>query len=54
LLPHRKLTSDLLVAGGAVVQHILADGKLESHKLSETAKVQNGELTYPESHPLFD
>ena len=51
---HRKLTSDFLVASRAVVQHILADGKLESHKLSETAKVQDGELTYPESHPLFD
>ena len=51
---HRKLTSDFLVAGGAVVQHILADGKLESHNLSDGAKERDGSVTYPESHPLFD
>ena len=51
---HRKLTSDFLVAGGAVVQHILADGTLEPHKLSDLAKVQDASVTYPESHPLFD
>lgn len=51
---HRKLTSDFLVANGVTVQHILPDGKLEPHKLSEDAKVGNGRVTYPENHPLFD
>lgn len=51
---HRKLTSDFLVASGAEVQHILADGTLERHKLSAGAKVEDGEVTYPESYPLFD
>ena len=51
---HRKLTSDFLLASGAVVQHILADGTLEQHKLSDLAKVQDGQVTYPENHPLFD
>ena len=51
---HRKLTSDFLVANGVTVQHILAVGTLEPHNLSDLAKVQNGSVTYPESHPLFD
>ena len=51
---HRKLTSDSLVAGGALVQHILADGTLEPHKLSEGTRLGDGKVTYPESHPLFD
>ena len=51
---HRKLTSDFLVAGGAVVKHVLADGPLEPHKLSELAKLEDRNVTYPEHHPLFD
>jgi uncharacterized protein (DUF488 family) len=51
---HRTLTSDFLVAVGAVVQHILADGTLEPHKLSDLAKVQDASVTYPEVLPLFD
>ena len=51
---HRKLTSDFLVANGLTVQHILPDGKLESHELSEGARVRDGRVTFPESLPLFD
>jgi len=51
---HRKLSSDFLVASGAEVQHILADGTLERHRLSDGAKVEDGKVTYPESYPLFD
>ncbi len=51
---HRKLVSDFLLANGVTVQHILVTGELAEHKLSEGAKVQDGEVTYPESHPLFD
>jgi uncharacterized protein (DUF488 family) len=51
---HRKLASDYLIASGVSVQHILVDDKLERHKLSGGAKVQDGKVTYPESLPLFD
>ena len=51
---HRQLTSDFLVANGGIVQHILADGTLEPHKLHELAKLEENKVTYPERHPLFD
>ena len=51
---HRKLASEFLVANAVTVQHILPTGALAPHKLSEGAKVQEGAVTYPESHPLFD
>ena len=51
---HRKLVSDFLLANGVTVRHILSTGELAEHKLSEGAKVQDSNVTYPESHPLFD
>ena len=51
---HRKLLGDFLLANGVRVQHILPSGDLQPHKLSDGAKVENGKVTYPESHPLFD
>jgi uncharacterized protein (DUF488 family) len=51
---HRKLLSDFLLANGVRVQHILPSGDLQPHKLCDGAKVENGKVTYPESHPLFD
>jgi uncharacterized protein (DUF488 family) len=51
---HRKLLSDFLLANGVRVQHILPSGDLEPHNLSDGAKIQDGKVTYPESHPLFD
>jgi uncharacterized protein (DUF488 family) len=51
---HRWLVSDFLLANGVSVRHIIPNGQLEPHNLSEGAKMQNGKVTYPESHPLFD
>ncbi len=51
---HRKLTSDFLFVNGISVQHILATGEVEPHQLSAGATASGGNVTYPESHPLFD
>lgn len=44
---HRRLVSDDLLARGIVVQHILPDGQLRPHTLTEGARVEGGELSYP-------
>ena len=56
---HRRLVSDYLLARGIVIQHILPDGALRPHTLTEGARVEGGELSYPSSQedrtlPLFD
>jgi uncharacterized protein (DUF488 family) len=57
---HRRLVSDHLLTRGHVVRHIMPDGKLQSHTLTQDAKIENGELTYPatrnsvEEMNLFD
>jgi uncharacterized protein (DUF488 family) len=51
---HRRLVSDFLLANGVSVQHIIPNGQLEPHNLSEGAKMQDAKVTYPECHPLFD
>ena len=53
LSPGNAAMRETLVSGVSV-QHILSDGKLESHKLSELAQVEDRNVTYPERHPLFD
>ncbi len=44
---HRRLVSDFLLAGGATVQHILPDGKLRPHQLTDGARADAGRVTYP-------
>ena len=44
---HRRLVSDYLLIKGVPIQHILPTGKLQPHTLTEGAKVDHGELTYP-------
>ncbi len=44
---HRRLLADLLVVRGWQVAHLLEPGKRDPHVLSEWARVQDGELTYP-------
>lgn len=44
---HRRLVSDDLLARGIVVQHILPDGELRPHSLTEGARINGGELSYP-------
>jgi uncharacterized protein (DUF488 family) len=55
---HRRLVSDYLLAKGIVVQHIMPDGELRPHTLTEGARVEGGELSYPSPQedrtlPLF-
>jgi uncharacterized protein (DUF488 family) len=44
---HRRLISDALTARGWRVLHLGASGKLEEHKLTEFAVVEDGTVTYP-------
>lgn len=44
---HRRLVSDYLLTKGITVQHIMPNGKLHPHTLTDGAKVEEGELTYP-------
>jgi uncharacterized protein (DUF488 family) len=44
---HRRLVSDYLLTTGHFIQHILPNGKLQPHTLTEGAKVEHGELIYP-------
>ena len=51
---HRSLTSDFLIASGIAVHHILSNGELATHEMTAGAKIRDGNVTYPESRPLFD
>jgi uncharacterized protein (DUF488 family) len=44
---HRRLVSDYLLARGIVVHHIMPDGELRPHTLTEGARAEGGELSYP-------
>ena len=44
---HRRLISDYLLVAGIAVQHIMPNGDLQPHKLTDGAKVSDGLLTYP-------
>ena len=50
---HRRLISDVLVTRGWAVLHLLADGRLSAHALSDHAEVENGRVFYP-GHPRLD
>lgn len=50
---HRRLISDVLVTRGWSVVHLLADGRLSAHALSDHAEVENGRVFYP-GHPRLD
>jgi uncharacterized protein (DUF488 family) len=45
---HRRLVADYLLVKGMTVQHIMPSGELRLHTLTEGAKVDAGELTYPQ------
>jgi len=46
---HRRLVSDYLLAGGAIVQHIMPDGTLRPHTLTSGARLNaGGDLIYDE------
>jgi uncharacterized protein (DUF488 family) len=44
---HRRLVSDYLLVQGYAVQHILPTGELRPHTLTEGARIDGGELSYP-------
>ena len=45
---HRRLVADYLLVNGIIVQHIMPSGQLRPHTLTEGARVEAGELTYPQ------
>jgi uncharacterized protein (DUF488 family) len=50
---HRRLVSDFLLAHGLTVQHIMPNGELHSHSLTEGGKVADGNVSYPGEGSLF-
>jgi uncharacterized protein (DUF488 family) len=50
---HRRLVSDFLLANGLTVQHIMPNGQLHQHTLTEGGKMTEGNVTYPEENLLF-
>jgi uncharacterized protein (DUF488 family) len=50
---HRRLVSDLLTAKGVIVQHIMPDGELRPHTLTDRAVIEGGRVTYPGEKSLF-
>jgi uncharacterized protein (DUF488 family) len=44
---HRRLVSDYLLAQGIAVLHIMPDGELRTHSLTEGARIEGGVLGYP-------
>ena len=49
---HRRLIADALVIRGWTVLDIIGRGKVDPHKLTDFARVDDLQLTYP-SEPLF-
>lgn len=48
---HRSMVADALTADGWQVWHIMSDGTLRAHRLSQPAHIVDGTLTYHESTP---
>ena len=46
---HRRIISDYLVAYGYKVVHIIETGRLEPHKITRSAVIEDGVITYPRS-----
>ena len=44
---HRRLVSDAALVRGFEVRHVLRDGAIETHELTEFAVAEGDELTYP-------
>ena len=50
---HRRLVSDFLLANGLTVQHIMPNGELRRHTLTEGAVIESELVTYPGEKSLF-
>jgi Protein of unknown function, DUF488 len=46
---HRSLLADALVARGIPVEHILSGSRRDVHCLTPFARIENGQVTYPEA-----
>ena len=44
---HRRLVSDYLLANRVTVQHIFPSGDVQPHQLTEGARIEDGNVTYP-------
>jgi uncharacterized protein (DUF488 family) len=44
---HRRLVSDFLSANGVTVEHIMPNGDLRPHALTEGVAVDSGQVSYP-------
>jgi uncharacterized protein (DUF488 family) len=51
---HRRLVSDALLARGGKVIHLRETGAFEAHELTESAKVEDGAVTYPAAQTSLD
>ena len=45
---HRRIIADALIARGWMVKHLLTPKRIEDHKLTEFARVDGEQLTYPQ------
>ncbi|MGZ8365713.1 MAG: DUF488 family protein [Nitrospira sp.] len=46
---HRSLIADALVSRNWDVRHIMSEGKADPHRLTSFARVNNGQLHYPQA-----
>jgi uncharacterized protein (DUF488 family) len=44
---HRQLIADALVARGVEVRHIMSSVEPQPHELTEFARIEEGQVTYP-------
>src|ERR1700733_2121093 len=51
---HRRLVSDYLLANGLTVKHIMPNGTLHRHTLTEGGIIMDGRVTYPGERSLLD
>lgn len=50
---HRRLLSDALVARGWKVGHIMPDGQMQEHRLTDFAVLKGVDLSYPAPQPTL-
>ena len=43
---HRRMVADALVAAGCRVEHLMEGGRLDAHRLSSSARIEDGLLVY--------
>jgi uncharacterized protein (DUF488 family) len=51
---HRRLVSDYLTGLGVTVWHIMPSGELKPHTLTDGARFEGEQLTYPPAPSLFE